>query len=67
MSNPFRPSNNEAFAERLRNAEARKLEELSDVSRRPRASDRRAALRMRKIEQKLEELEMQRRHMEIWE
>ena len=63
----LRPSSSEAFAERLRSAEARKLAELNSTTRKPRSSDRRRALKMRAIEAKLEELEIQRKHREIWE
>lgn len=67
MPNQYRPSTHEAFAERLRSAEARKLAELDNTTRKPRSSDRRRAIRMRAIEAKLEELEIQRKHREIWE
>ena len=63
----LRPSSSEAFAERLRSAEARKLAELNSTTRKPRSSDRRRANRMRGIEAKLEEQEIQRKHREIWE
>lgn len=67
MSFELRPTTHEAFAERLRSAEARKLAELDNTTRKPRSSDRRRAIRMRAIEAKLEELEIQRKHREIWE
>ena len=67
MSFELRPSNSEAFAERLRSAEARKLEEINNTIRRPRVADRSRAKCRRDIEVRREMLELERSHMEVWE
>ena len=67
MSFEFRPSNSEAFAERLRSAEARKLEEINNTIRRPRVADKSRAKCRRDIEVRREMIELERSHMEVWE
>lgn len=61
------PSSNAAFAERIRSAEARKLEEINNTIRRPRVADRCRAKCRRDIEVRREMLELERSHMEVWE
>ena len=63
----LRPSNSEAFAERLRSAEARRNQELSNPCRRPRATDMAAAKRRRDQEEQQEMRRIEREHREIWE
>ena len=67
MSFELRPSTNEAFHERLRSAEARKLEEINNTIRRPRVADRSRAKCRRDIEVRREMMELERSHMEVWE
>ena len=67
MSFELRPSNNEAFYERIRSAEARKMEEINNTIRRPRVADRSRAKCRRDIEVMREALELERSHMEVWE
>lgn len=67
MSFELRLSTNEAFQERLRSAEARKLEEINSTIRRPRVADRGRAKCRRDIEVRREALELERSHMEVWE
>lgn len=67
MSLEFRPSNSEAFAERLRSAEARKQKELDNPCRRPRATDMAAAKRRWDLEEQQEMCRIEREHKEIWE
>lgn len=67
MSLELRPSNNEAFAERLRSAEARKQQELANPCRRPRATDMAAARRRWDLEEQQEMRRIARQHREIWE
>lgn len=67
MSFELRPSNSEAFAERLRSAEARRNQELSSPRRRPRATDMAAAKRRRDLEEEKEMRRIERQHREIWE
>lgn len=67
MTFELRPSTNEAFQERLRSAEARKLEEINNTIRRPRVADRSRAKCRRDIEVRREMLELERSHMEVWE
>ena len=67
MSLELRPSNSEAFAERLRSAEARKLEEVNNTIRRPRVADKSRAKCRRDIEVRREMMELERSHMEVWE
>jgi hypothetical protein len=64
---PLKPSSNAAFQERLRSAEARKLEEINNAIRRPRVADRSRAKCRRDIEVRREMLELERSHMEVWE
>ena len=45
MTFELRPSNSEAFAERLRSAEARRNQELANPCRRPRQTDMAVAKR----------------------
>lgn len=67
MSFELRPSSSEAFAERLRSAEARKPEEINNTIRRPRVADRSRAKCRRDIEVRNEMLELERQHMEVWD
>ena len=63
----LRPSNSEAFAERLRSAEARRNQELASPSRRPRQTDMAAAKRRWDLEEEKEMRRIEREHKEIWE
>ena len=63
----LRPSSSEAFAERLRSAEARRNQELSNPCRRPRATDMTAAKRRGALEEEKEMRRIEREHKEIWE
>ena len=67
MTFELRPSSSEAFAERLRSAEARKLEEINNTIRRPRVADKSRAKCRRDIEVRREMMELERSHMEVWE
>jgi hypothetical protein len=67
MSFELRPSNNEAFHERLRSAEARKLEDINNTIRRPRVADISRAKCRRDIEVRREMLDIERQNREIWE
>ena len=63
----LRPSNSEAFAERLRSAEVRKQKELANPCRRPRQTDMAAAKRRWDLEEEQEMRRIEREHKEIWE
>ena len=63
----LRPSNSEAFAERLRSAEARRNQELDNPRRRPRQTDMAAAKRRWDLEEQQEMRLIERQHKEIWE
>lgn len=67
MTFELRPSSNEAFAERLRSAEARKQKELDNPCRRPRATDMAAAKRRWDLEEQQEMRRIEREHREILE
>ena len=67
MSFELRPSNSEAFAERLRSAEARRNQELASPCRRPRQTDMAAAKRRWDLEWKQDMRSIERQHREIWE
>ena len=67
MTFELRPSTNEAFAERLRSAEARRSQELANPCRRPRATDMAAAKRRWDLEEQQEMRRIERQHKEIWE
>ena len=67
MSFEFRPSSSEAFAERLRSAEARRNQELASPYRRSRATDIAAAKRRWDLEEEKEMRRIERQHMEVWE
>ena len=67
MSNQYRPSTNESFAERLRSAEARRNQELASPYRRPRQTDMAAAKRRWDLEEQQEMRRIERQHREIWE
>ena len=67
MSFELRPSSNEAFAERLRSAEACRQEELANPCRRPRATDIKAAKRRWELEEEQEMRRIERQHREILE
>lgn len=67
MSIELRPSNSEALAERLRNAEARRNQEMTNPCRRPRATDMAAAKRRWGLEEEKEMRRIEREHKEIWE
>ena len=61
------PSTHEAFAERLRSAEARRNQELANPCRLPRATDMAAAKRRWDLEEQQEMRRIEREHKEIWE
>ena len=63
----LRPSSSEAFAERLRSAEARRNQELASPCRRPRQTDMAAAKRRWDLEEQQEMRRIEREHKEIWE
>ena len=67
MYSPLKPSSNAAFAERLRSAEARRNQELSNPCRRPRKTDMAAAKRRWDLEEEQEMRRIEREHKEIWE
>ena len=67
MTLELRPSSSEAFAERLRSAEARRNQELASPCRRPRATDMTAAKRRWDLEEEQEMRRIERQHREIWE
>ena len=67
MSNQYRPSSSEAFAERLRSAEARRNQDLASPCRRPRQTDMAAAKRRWDLEEQQEMRRIERQHREIWE
>ena len=67
MTFEFRPSNSEAFAERLRSAEIRRNQELANPCRRPRATDMAATKRRWDLEEEKEMRRIERQHREIWE
>ena len=67
MSLELRPTTHEAFAERLRSAEARRSQELANPCRRPRATDMAAARRRWDLEEQQEMRRIEREHREIWE
>ena len=63
----LRPTTHEAFAERLRSAEARRNQELANPCRQPRATDMAAAKRRWDLEEQQEMRRIERQHKEIWE
>ena len=63
----LRPSSSEAFAERLRSAEARRNQELANPCRRSRATDTAAAKRRWDLEEEQEMRRIERQHREVWE
>ena len=67
MTLELRPTTHEAFAERLRSAEARRNQELANPCRRPRATDMAAAKRSWGLEEQQEMRRIERQHREIWE
>lgn len=67
MTSEHRPTTNEAFAERLRSAEARRNQELANPCRRPRQADMAAAKRRWDLEEQQEMRRIEREHREIWE
>ena len=67
MSFELRTSSSEAFAERLRSAEARRNQELANPCRRPRQTDMAAAKRRWDLEEEQEMRRIERQHKEIWE
>ena len=67
MTLELRPSTSEAFAERLRSAEARRNQELASPCRRPRQTDMTAAKRRWDLEEEKEMRSIERQHKEIWE
>lgn len=67
MIHPHRPTTHEAFAERLRSAEAHRNHELANPCRRPRATDMAAARRRWDLEEEKEMRRIEREHKEIWE
>lgn len=67
MTFELRPSTHEAFAERLRSAEARRNQEPANPCRRPRATDMAAAKRRWDLEEQQEMRRIEREHREIWE
>lgn len=67
MTFELRPATNEAFAERLRSAEARRNQELANPCRRPRQTDMAAAKRRWDLEEQQEMRRIEREHKEILE
>ena len=67
MSFEPRPSSSEAFAERLRSAEARRNQELANPCRRSRPTGMAAAKRRWDLEEEQEMRRIERQHKEIWE
>ena len=67
MTSELRPTTHEAFAERLRSAEARRNQELANPCRRPRQTDMAAAKRRWDLEEEKEMRRIERQHKEIWE
>ena len=67
MSFELRPSSSEAFAERLRSAEARRNQELANPCRSPRKTDMAAAKRRWDLEEEKEMRRIEREHRKIWE
>ena len=67
MSFELRPSTHDAFAVRLRCAEARRNQELASPYRRPRPTDMAAAKRRWDLEEQQEMRRIEREHREIWE
>ena len=67
MSLELRPTTHEAFAERLRSAEARRNQELANPCRRTRQTDMTAAKRRWDLEEEKEMRRIEREHKEIWE
>lgn len=67
MTFELRPSSSEAFAERLRSAEARRNQELASPCRRPRQTDMATAKRRWDLEEQQEMRRIERQHREIWE
>jgi hypothetical protein len=67
MTFELRPSSSEAFAERLRSAEARRNQEIANPCRRPRATGMKAAKRRWDLEEQQEMRRIERQHREIWE
>ena len=67
MTVELRPSTHEAFAERLRSAEASKQKDLANPCRRPRPTDMAAAKRRWDLEEQQEMRRIERQHREIWE
>ena len=67
MTFELRPSNSEAFAERLRSAEARRNQELANPCRRTRQTDMAAAKRRWDPEEEKEMRRIEREHRGIWE
>ena len=67
MTFELRPASHEAFAERLRSAEARRNQDLASPCRRPRQTDMAAAKRRWGLEEEKEMRRIEREHKEIWE
>lgn len=67
MTFELRPSTHEAFAERLRSAEARRNQDLANPCRRPRQTDMAAAKRRWDLEEQQEMRRIERQHKEILE
>lgn len=67
MAIEFRPSTHETFAERIRSADARRQEELSDPRRRMLVADAKATKRRWDLEEQQEMRRIEREHKEIWE
>jgi hypothetical protein len=67
MSIETRPSSNEAFAERLRNAEARKQEEIDSPRKRSVAVNMKAVNRRRDLEEAIAMRRIEKQHKEVWE
>ena len=66
MTFELRPSTSEAFAERLRSAEARRNQELASPCRRTRQTYMAAAKRRWDLEEEKEMRRIEREHKEIW-
>jgi hypothetical protein len=67
MTFELRHSSSEAFAERLRSAEARRNQEIANPCRRPHATNAAAAKRRWDLEEEQEMRRIERHHKEIWE
>lgn len=65
--NPYRPADNEAFAERLRSAEAKKRQEEAGAVRSPRVTNKAKAQARKAIEEIRERIQLEYEAQEVWE